>query len=263
MFARFFAWFRKLFYTVAFSKTASLPSSANLTGGWEPYGNTRQIIDENVKVVSNPTKGVVVHIPTPEVRKLLAKLIVENTSRVGLSLPYVLAVICLESAFDPLCINRNLLGRNPNGTNEGTDWGLAQVSGSTLRSLPDFGSWETGIAHAYDPNWSVPYIINSYRSLVEWAQGIRDKADTTRAWATELAVVYAAGSAVDPRWQNAGWLAALAYNRGRRGALDEVGTGMVVPHPEHVQHLSNKFSDELGEAHVMPDDTSLRIDAWK
>jgi hypothetical protein len=219
------------------------------------------IINAHVTTVSIPAKGVYINAPSPtEIAEIADDL--ENAAKYyNYPVEFFAAAMCQESLFSVNCRNGNFLGKNPNHTNEGTDWGPGQVNGANLPVLiPSCnGDWDCLIAKATSVDWALPQFVVSYAALVEWADEIINRSDASAVWADARNEVYAGGSSVDPKWQNRFWLAALGYNRGRLGALTEVAAGNVVRHPDAVATYCNAFSDVLKKPRIMPDANGLNL----
>ncbi len=209
----------------------------------------------------NPLKGSVIVAPTDAEVEIEAQLLDMYSINHQVPVEFLAAAMCQESLFSCNCRNGNYLGANPHHTNEGTDWGPGQVNGANLPSLiPSCnGDWGCLVAKITSPQYAIPAFCANYDALLTWADHIIDRTDKSTVWAKEREAVYAGGSSVDPKWQNAYWLAALAYNRGRLGALAEVAAGQVVPHPDHVATYCNAFSDTFGRPHIMPDANGLNL----
>lgn len=126
--------------------------------------------------------GARLHKLGAEDAERLAPLILAAARRYNVPLAYLMAAICQESRFDPNA-------RNPNGqrTWEGTDHGIAQLSGRVLAAA--------GVDRTkpYDPAWAVDYMARLYRGLLTWAKRTFPESDPL-------------------------WVATLAYNKGRTGA---------------------------------------------
>jgi hypothetical protein len=101
-------------------------------------------------------------------------------------------------------------------------------------------------AKACDPAWAIP-------TFATWMQGNFAWAQEQIALTGSLATIDFSNPKVPAAAKNPYWLATLAYNRGKTGALEEVNSGTVVPHPDHVSHLTNHFCDVAKIPHLMPD----------
>lgn len=213
------------------------------------------IIAAHVLDVDVPAKGVRIVRPSVEQQKIIAALLEAGATEHHVPVEFFAAAMCQESRFAVECQNGNYLGANPQKTNDGTDWGMGQINGANLASQPGMQglTWPDMIAKVMSAEWAVPRFCSMYADLLTWADSIIDHRDTSEVWATERMKIYAApaGSITVP-WTNRYWLAALAYNRGQRGALAEVAANDCAAHPGHVAAFCNDFSDVVGRAHVMP-----------
>lgn len=144
-------------------------------------------------------------------------------------LAYLLAVVRQESRFDPDVVNPNAAKRTEEGIRAAfafaqrvrprelariralpeepkrqalerlvdllfSDWGLAQASGRNLFAL------DVPPSRALDPRWAAEHAAGGYRGLLDWAKGAAFERGGRRI-------------PVDPLQA-----AAMAYNRGRKGA---------------------------------------------
>jgi hypothetical protein len=198
-------------------------------------------------VFLNPRKGVAIHKLVPDqaaqiadaLRAALAPDQPGQPARLPLS--YALACLCIESLFDPACMNGNLLGSNPNNDPAGYDVGIAQLK---LRYLigADAKTVDDARAFALDPTKAIPHFVARMGAALVVAE----------ANIAELQP----GSAILPQFRNPYYYATGAYNFGATGMRKVVDTATVPPvHCEQVVKFEQNFATALGTTSIFTDIT--------
>jgi hypothetical protein len=177
----------------------------------------------------NPERGAEIHKIGESTAKTVAALIQYFAPAYRLPVAFLSGCICQESSFDPCAFNKNLLEHAGVETFEGTDWGLCQLSG---KYLPDCGTGATDqagyISVANEPAWAIEFMAKTMQGHYEWAYGITSKPPVKQM------------VRLDPFF-----LATLAYNRGRTGALQQIGDNTICAHPFHVIDLFAAIQKDL------------------
>jgi hypothetical protein len=153
----------------------------------------------------------------------------------------MLACLCQESRFDPCCYSRNLKEHHGSASFEGTDWGIAQLSGRIISQVFPLKSSIQLQTMACSIEEAIPYFATLMDFHLEWA---REVVQSTETAAQILAIKEPYRDEADPELVY--WLATLAYNRGRSGALAMIrGQAPLVTHARSVQTFAKTFSFEL------------------
>jgi len=144
----------------------------------------------------------------------------------GLPAFYLAAFVLTESTGDPRAEYRNPASweaaRDDRQRVAATDYGLVQISGRNLLEMAPNDSLAALVARAQDIDFSLNYLADYLARDLEWAQGLHiDKIEHLVP-------------AIRQRAQNPFWLAALAYNRGRAGALAALDNTRACRHAERV-----------------------------
>lgn len=164
----------------------------------------------------------------------IAKVISDNADG-GLTIPYMMACIAIESLFDPKCENGNYTymghtGSNPDKKPEGFDVGIAQLKLKYLMQDRKL-SVEEADAFAKDYTKAIPYMTTTMKLLLGYADAlIQDNKRTDQI----------------PALLNRYCLATLAYNLGRTGLKRYLATATAIStHGSVVMAYENEYSKKL------------------
>lgn len=184
--------------------------------------------------------GSRIHSITPDDSKRIADAILKYTiDGHALDLPFAMAQIAIESAFDPIAQMGNFRGSNPNKVLEGYDMGLCQLKllylvgakaadGTEVHNDFQAQDFALNIDHA------IPYFVTKLLGLLLYADQQIPKLSAT----------------VNPKFKNRYYFAAGAYNFGETGILKEISTGQDLSHCAHVANLCTNFAKVLGMPNV-------------
>jgi hypothetical protein len=187
-----------------------------------------------------PFKGVTIHKIDATTAGNIAATIITAADQTNvdvpaakLTIPYIMACIAIESAFDPGCMNGNFLGSNPTRALRGYDVGIAQEK--LLYLIGTNGLWTDADAQAFalDFRKAIPYMTKVMATKLEWAD-------------TQIASLSGQSGPI-AQYRDRYYLATQAYNFGDTGMLKHLFADTTPPtHAEHVLHLEDAYSQALG-----------------
>lgn len=185
-----------------------------------------QLVEQYNAPYQDDVRGALIHKIDVATAAAVAALIESEAQRTALPVPYLAGCIYQESRFDPQCYDRNLTPTQRTVTFEGTDWGICQFSGRYLADKPGMAglSQDQMQTKACDAAWAIPVFADVMAGNVRWANEQIQNKVTDR----------------DPYW-----LATLAYNAGNTGALQELASGQIRPHPDAVMKWVRLFESKL------------------
>jgi hypothetical protein len=161
----------------------------------------------------------------------IAEVIVDNADG-GLTVPYLMGCIGIESVFDPKCENGNYsygahVGSNPTEHEDGFDVGIAQLK---LKYLMEDRKCDVVAAHAFacDYTKAIPYMATTMKLLLGYADALIQ--DTKRSDVLE-------------DFMNRYIVATGAYNYGRTGMKNLIATATVLPaHCKVVKQYEQEYA---------------------
>lgn len=171
---------------------------------------------------------------------IIAQEILQVTAAKQFDLPFALAQICLESAFDPKAEMGNFRGSNTDRVLDRYDMGLCQLKllyiiGHKNSSGAILADAAAAREFACDIHEAIPFFIQKLAGLLAWA----DKQIPTL------------GASINPKFKNRYYLAAGAYNFGETDLLKKIADGSDLAHCVHVSHLCASFAKVLGLPNVV------------
>ena len=182
---------------------------------------------------TNPVTGSTVHRIDAAAANLVAEQVVAAATD-EVPLPYLLASIAIESAFDPNAEMKNLGPGHSNPQNDplGYDEGVCQLKLRYLIGQHGITDEKSAMAFALDPAKAIPHMADLIATKIE---------DAGRIIAGGLR------SDIDPRWSNPYTIAAAEYNFGATGAANLLRDGAPLPgHCTTVITLEQRFASQLG-----------------
>jgi hypothetical protein len=213
----------------------------------------------------NDTRGASITAPDDITLAAIEHLLEQGAAQQGLPLIFFAAVLAIETRFAVDVENRKLDSSNPEDAKEKSEYGLLRLPGAMLPAVPGTDAcaqldsvdqrWACLIARVKQPEWAIPIFSQWLGDLHKWALGVVGETDRSVSPA-----IYAwMRGQKQQRWQNAFWLAALAYDQGRPNALHQLEIGTVTMYPDLVADTANHFSNILGERRFMPDAAGLNL----
>lgn len=193
------------------------------------YNNTVPLFGLGLTSWHNAFSGSTIHKIDATTARILAITLLGHTS--GLPLPYALACLAIESAFDLQAENQNLLGSNKAHEEAGYDVGVAQLK---LRYLAAGAHCSIAQAHefALDATRAIPYFVGEMKANLARAQVLIKAPD----WPS---TTYAR----DPYL-----IATILYNFGVSGGTEKIRAGAPIHHADVVAALDRQFAAALGFA---------------
>ena len=182
---------------------------------------------------TNPITGSTVHHINADTAQLVAEQTVAAATK-DIPLPYLLASIAIESAFDSEArnCNRGPFGSNPGNDPLGYDEGLCQFKTRYLIGQHGIKNVEEALAFSRDVKRAVPHMVSLLTTKLQDARG-----------------VIAAGlpSVADNLWRNPYVLAAAEYNFGASGGTKMARSAKPVPgHCTTIIKFEQRFAGQLG-----------------
>lgn len=172
--------------------------------------------------------------------RAIAQTIVQATAAKQFDLPFALAQIAIESAFDPKAEMGNFRGSNTDHLLERYDMGLCQLKllyvighknskGDVLTDAPAARDF------AFDMHEAIPFFVQKLAGLLAWAD----------------AKIPTLSPTVNPKFRNRYYLAAGAYNFGETDLFAKIADGSDLAHCVHVSHLCANFAKVLRLPNVL------------
>ena len=149
-----------------------------------------------------------------------------TANRTGIPVNYLAAYVVRESTGDPKAEFRNPAqweaARDDRGRFAAADYGLVQISGRNLLAMFPGLAFEELKTKAEDVDFATRFLADQVASDIKWAS---DQDIDARVGVDQRVVT---------RAKNPFWLAVLAYNRGREGALSALSNPRACRHAELV-----------------------------